>query len=79
MSSKPKNIKTYIVLQSGCHNQPRTIARFRVGARNEKEAIELVKKEIGNHASLKVYYEDKDKFTTHGIVICESRRHRRNQ
>lgn len=74
MGSKPKDVKTYIVLQGGSYHQHRTIARFRVGARNEKEALSLVRKEIGKHAKLRVYYEDKNRFMTHGTVICESRR-----
>ena len=61
MSSKPKN-KNFIVLEIAPYNKKRfgTISgRYRVGARNEKEVLEIIKKKFGKHKAFTVYYEDK--------------------
>lgn len=54
MASKPKNINEYIVLRRaktkkyGCT----VIGRYRVCAKNEKEAIEIAGENIGKHCKL---------------------------
>ncbi|MEK3955647.1 MULTISPECIES: hypothetical protein [unclassified Psychrobacillus] len=70
MASKPKE-KAYIL-----HHRGRTdsggcmvLGRYKVGARNEKEAVALVKVVVGKHAKIRVYYEDKNSFMSHGIVV----------
>lgn len=72
MVSKPK-AKTFIVHHRGQahHGGYTVLGRYRVGARNEKEAIELVRKEVGKHAKVRVYYEEKSKMLSHGIVVRE--------
>lgn len=62
MGSKPKT-KTYIVLHfsgstpNGNHTNIAT-GRYRVGARNEKEAEEFLRKKVGKHTRCRVYYQD---------------------
>lgn len=68
MSSKPKNEKAYIVHHNG---HKRCIGRYCVGAKNEKEAEEFLRKEVGKHEKVKVYYEDKNRFMPYGMVIRE--------
>lgn len=70
MASKPKS-KTYIVLHNGLNERGivTTFGRYRVGARNPKEAETLVREVVGKHAKVKVYYEDKSVKTSHGIVV----------
>lgn len=72
MSSKPKT-KTYIVLHfsgstpNGNHTNIAT-GRYRVGARNEKEAEELTRTKVGKFARCRVYYQDKYNDMKHGQV-----------
>ena len=73
MSSKPKS-KVYIVLQGGNFGQPRTIGRYRVGARNEREAEEILRDHLGKHIKARTYYEVKDAFMPHGMVIDDLNR-----
>lgn len=68
MSSKVKDCKAYIVH----HNSyKRCIGRYCVGAKNEKEAEEFLRNEIGKHEKVKVYYEDKNRYMPYGMVIKE--------
>lgn len=74
MASKPK-AKTYIVHHRGQanHGGYTVLGRYRIGARNEKEAEELLRETVGKHAKVKMYYEEKnkEKAVSHGIVIKE--------
>jgi len=72
LASKPKS-KTYIVHHRGqtIHGLYGVLGRYRVSARNEKEAEELLKGVVGKHAKVKVYYEDKKTHMIHGQVIRE--------
>lgn len=72
MASKPK-AKTFIVHHRGQaqHGGFTILGRYQVGARNEKEAESLLREVVGKHAKVKVYYEDKTKRISHGIVIKE--------
>ena len=72
MASKPKS-KTYIVHHRGQahHGGYTVLGRYKVGARNEKEAEELLRGVVGKHAKVKVYYEDKKSSISHGMVIRE--------
>lgn len=67
MVSKPKS-KTYIV-----HHRVGSLCkgRYRVGARNPKEAEDLLRKLLGKHMTTKMYYEVKDTFMPHGTIIEE--------
>lgn len=75
MASKPKS-RTFIVHHRGQahHGGFTVLGRYRIGARNEKEAESLLKDVVGKHAKVKVYYEDKNLKTPHGEVICEVRK-----
>lgn len=71
MSSKPKN-KNFIILEVVPYNKKRfgTICgRHRVGARNEKEVLEIIKKKLGKHKAFTVYYEDKKVIVEHGQAV----------
>jgi hypothetical protein len=72
MGSKPKS-KTYIVHHRGQaeHGGYTILGRYKIGARNEMEAEDLLRGTVGKHAKVKVYYEEKEKVTSHGIVIRE--------
>lgn len=72
MASKPKT-KTYYVLHRGmCSLGYYTrLAGYRVGARNEKEAITLVKEVAGKHAKLKAHLSNHGESVSHGEVIEE--------
>ncbi|PLS19430.1 hypothetical protein CVD28_03165 [Bacillus sp. M6-12] len=72
MASKPKS-RTFIVHHRGQanHGGYTVLGRYKVGARNEKEAEELLRGEVGKHAKTKVYYEDEKSFMPHGVVIRE--------
>lgn len=62
-----KETKNYICVVDGHRRSSRqrnTSGRYRVGARSEKEAKELLQKAIG-FGSVQVYYEDKKKETMH--------------
>lgn len=73
MASKVKNSKAFIVLHKGMtHNRGcTTLGRYCVGAKNEKEAEQFVRDEIGKYNKVRVYYEDKNRFMPHGMVIRE--------
>lgn len=73
MASKPK-AKTFIVHHRGQaqHGGYTVLGRYQVGARNEKEAESLLRKVVGKHAKVHVYYEDKGKQIPHGIVVREN-------
>lgn len=72
MTSKPKS-KTYIVHHRGQtnHGGYTVLGRYKIGARNEKEAEDLLRKEVGKHSKVKVYYEEWKSAVPHGIVIKE--------
>lgn len=72
MASKPKT-KTYIVHHRGqaSHGGYTVLGRYKIGARNEKEAENFLKEVVGKHAKVKVYYEDKQGILSHGMVIRE--------
>ena len=56
MVSKPKN-KTYIILEIGPYGSRKTIiGRYKVGAKNEKEALVLIKSKYGKHKAFNIYY-----------------------
>lgn len=48
-----------------------TMGRFRVGAKNEKEAEQLVRDKVGKHIKCNVYYEEKneEQFLPRGMVM----------
>lgn len=73
MASSPKNVKAFIVLHKGMtyHSGCTTLGRYCVGAKNEKEAEQFVRDEIGKHHKVRVYYEDKNRFMPYGMVIRE--------
>ncbi|ADO59992.1 hypothetical protein SKN87_26240 (plasmid) [Paenibacillus polymyxa] len=73
MSSKPKT-KTYIVHHRGqvIHGGYTVLGRYKIGARNEKEAKQFLREKVGKHTKVKVYYEDKNSVVSHGSVVKES-------
>ena len=71
MSSKVKNSKTYVVLEHGCFGQKTTIGRYLVGAKNPKEAEEILRANIGKHRSVRTYYEEKKKLLKYKEVVKE--------
>lgn len=77
MASKPKT-KTFYVLHRGmCSLGYYTrLAGYRVGARNEKEAIEMVKEVAGKHAKLKAHLSNRFEPVSHGEVIEEFNKER---
>jgi hypothetical protein len=70
MASKPKS-KTFIVHQNGNYKEPTVIGRYKVGARDRKEAESLLRGVIGKHTKVRVYYEEKVKLVPHGTVTKE--------
>ncbi|MFF2531310.1 hypothetical protein ACFVS2_20620 [Brevibacillus sp. NPDC058079] len=72
MASKPKS-KTYIVHHRGQahHGGYTVLGRYKIGARNEKEAESLLRNVVGKHAKVKVYYEEKNEDIPHGNVTRE--------
>lgn len=70
MSSKPKS-KTFVLIHGGNYGEPHAKARYLVGAKNEKEAEEILKKKIGKHAKVNVYYKDENNRVKYGEVIKE--------
>lgn len=70
MASKPKN-RNFIVLRVGTYGQPRYTGRYRVGARNGKEAIRFLQEVFGKHAQFMVYYEIVELTIAHGTVIVD--------
>lgn len=73
MASKTKRSKTYIVHHRGHsqHGGYTTLGRYRVGAKNEKEAEMYLRNKIGKHHKVRVYYEEKEKLLSNGVVIKE--------
>lgn len=72
MASKPKS-NTYIVHHRG-HTRDggyTVLGRYKVGARNEKEAEDFLRKIVGKHTKVKVYYKDESSNIPHGTVIKE--------
>lgn len=59
MASKVKKYNHYIVLRRGKTKDYgcTTMGRFIVAAKNEKEAEQFVKDEIGKHINVSVYYK----------------------
>lgn len=72
MASKPK-AKTYIVHHRGRANHGgfTVLGRYKIGARNEKEAEKLLRGIVGKHTKVNVYYEEKNKLVPHGTIIKE--------
>lgn len=70
MSNKLK-CKTFIVHQNGTYGQPTVIGRFRVGAKNEKDAERILRLKIGKHTKVRTYYEEKKDLLPYGVVIKE--------
>lgn len=72
MASKPKT-KTFILLHRGQahHGGYTVLGRYKVGARNPKEAEQFLREVIGKHVKIQVYYEDKKVKLTHGEVVKE--------
>lgn len=73
MVSKPKN-KTYIILEIGPYGSRKTIiGRYKVGAKNEKEALVLIKSKYGKHKAFNIYYEvtDIEDKIPNGTIIKE--------
>jgi hypothetical protein len=73
MTSKPKS-KTYIMHHRGQaeHGGYTILGRYKVGARNRKEAEELLRGVVGKHAKVRVYFEDKTSSVVHGTIVKES-------
>lgn len=69
MASKPKS-KTFIVHHRGQTNSGgfMVLGRYKIGARNPKEAEDLLRAVVGKHVKVKVYYEDKTRAMPHGVV-----------
>jgi len=68
MASKPKGSKTFIVH----HRASNTIVgRYKVGAKNEKEAESFLRVHVGKHAKVKVYYEETKSLVPHKTVLRE--------
>jgi len=74
MASKPKNVKTYIVHHRGqaSHGGYTILGRYRIGAKNEKQAEDLLRDVVGKHAKVKVYYEETKNLLAHGVIVKES-------
>jgi hypothetical protein len=72
MSSKPKS-KTYIVHHRGQahHGGYTVLGRYKIGARNVKEAESLLRTVVGKHAKVAVYYEETKSLVSHGTIIKE--------
>lgn len=70
MASKPKS-KTYIVHHRGQANNGgyTVLGRYKIGARSPREAEGLLRKVVGKHAKVCVYYEDKNVLLSCGTVI----------
>ena len=68
MASKPKQARSYVVHHRASN---RVVGRYRVGAKNEKEAEQFLRDHIGKHAKVTVYFEMKKNLLPHGMVIDE--------
>lgn len=67
MASKAK-IKNYIVHHNGyC----RCLGRYRIGAKNEKEAESLLRNLVGKHEKVRVYFELNTITLKRGEIIKE--------
>lgn len=73
MSSKVKDCKAYIVHHRGRSTKgfATIFGRYCVGAKNEREAEEFLRREVGKHAKVRVYYKDKNRYMPYGMVIRE--------
>lgn len=73
MANKKKYKKTYILLHRGRSKDKGCIVfgRYRVGAKNKKDALTLLKNEIGKHCNIEVYYEEKSNLLEVGSIIKE--------
>lgn len=70
MASKPKTKSYYVIRRGLCyHGYYTKLAGYEVGARNEKEAMELVKAIAGKHVKLRAYLHLHRKPLPHGEVI----------
>lgn len=49
--------KTYLIHENGNYKQPTIVNVYRVGAKNQKEAISLMKQKVGKHKSFRISYE----------------------
>lgn len=75
MASKPKQARSYVVHHRGRElGFPTVLGRYRVGAKNEKEAEQFLRDHIGKHAKVKVYFEMKKHLLPRGMVIEEWKR-----
>lgn len=70
MASKPKT-KDFIV-----HHRAKTkskgctvLGRYLIGAKNAKEAEDILKNHIGKHCNVTVYHECKESELKHGEVV----------
>ncbi|PGT89907.1 hypothetical protein [Bacillus thuringiensis] len=70
---RKKNGKTYIVHHRGraSHGGFTVLGRYRVGAKSEKDAEDLLRQEIGKHHKVAVYYETKANLLPIGMVVRE--------
>ncbi|WCK57389.1 hypothetical protein PP175_25315 (plasmid) [Aneurinibacillus sp. Ricciae_BoGa-3] len=73
MASKPKS-RTYIMHHRGRaqHGGFTVLGRYKVGARNEKEAETFLREVVGKHAKVSVYYEETIDLVHHRSVIQQS-------
>ena len=73
MASKQKGVKTYVVHHRGqaSHGAYTILGRNRIGAKNEKQGEEFLRKEVGKHVKAKTYYEEKEKLLPFGTIIKE--------
>jgi len=67
MSSRPKS-RTFIV-----HHRVGSMVhgRYKIGARNAKEAESLLRKQLGKHITAKMYFEKFDDPIPYGTIIKE--------
>ena len=76
MSKRKKEPSTYIVLHRGrtAKRGCTVLGRYRVGAKNEEEALKFVKAIAGKHIKAEVYYKETnpDYFVKENEVILES-------
>lgn len=70
MSSQVKRWKTYVMHSGSRYTYSRhPLERWRVGARDEKEAMALLRGVVGKHVKVRIYYEEKEKLLPHGVVV----------
>ncbi|PER55857.1 hypothetical protein CN495_08890 [Bacillus thuringiensis] len=70
---RKKGVQTFIVHHRGraSHGGFTVIGRYRVGAKNEKNAEELLREEIGKHNKVSTYYADGKNDLKYGEVVRE--------